>query len=307
MSKNIIRIATRKSPLALWQAGFIKEQLIQLYPHIAVQIIPFVTEGDRLLSAKLADFGGKGLFVKELEHALLTKAADIAVHSMKDVPTYFPQKLKLGAICKRDDPRDVLISNRYTSLESLPSGVKIGTASLRRKCQLKRFNQQFEIVNLRGNVDSRLQKLDAGEFDAIILAAAGIKRLGHLERIRAFLPIELFIPAVGQGIIGIECHEEDDAILDLIEPLNDLETAACVIAERATAERLGGGCHAPIAAYATLEKENLLLRGMVSSALTYTYIEAEARGSDPQAVGFELAEKLLTQGADRLLKECFSC
>lgn len=295
-----LRIATRKSQLAIWQANYIKQKLEQLYADIKVEIMPLVTEGDRLLSAKLADFGGKGLFVKELEQALLENQADIAVHSMKDLPIYFPDGLKLGAICAREDPRDVFIANHYLSLDSLPQGARVGTSSLRRQCQLKRYRNDIEFIHLRGNVDTRLYKLDENEMDAIILAAAGMVRLGFDARIREFLSEEFFIPAVGQGALGIECRAKDNTVAELIWPLNHAETAACVAAERSMNERLGGGCHAPIAGHAKLVNHHLTLRGMVANPLTNEYLEDEVSGADPQRVGFELAEKLIAKGAERL-------
>ncbi len=301
MVQETLRIATRKSQLALWQAHYIRQKLEQLYSGIIIEIVPLITEGDRLLSARLADFGGKGLFVKELEQALLSNQADIAVHSMKDLPVSFPDRLVLGAICQREDPRDVFIANHHSSLKLLPKGARVGTSSLRRQCQLRRCRDDIELINLRGNVDTRLRKLDEEEFDAIILAAAGIKRLGFADRISEFLPEESFIPAVGQGALGIECRDQDDRVAKLIWPLNHLETALCVTAERRMNECLGGGCHAPIAAHATFENDNLVLRGMVANPFTYEYLEDEISGSDPQEVGLELAERLLAKGAKKLL------
>jgi hydroxymethylbilane synthase len=295
------RIATRKSQLAIWQAGHIKRQLEELHPHLVFELVPLSTEGDRLLSVTLADFGGKGLFIKELEQALLSNQADIAVHSMKDVPMNISEGLKIGAICEREDPRDVFIANNYASLELLPKAATVGTSSLRRQCQLGRLYKHLELKNLRGNVDTRLQKLDKNEFDAIILAAAGIKRLGLHGRIRSFLPIETFIPAVGQGALGIECREQDDFIANLIRPLHHSQTAVCVTAERAMNERLGVGCHAPIAAYARFENADLVLRGMVGNPMSYEYLEEKASGTDGREVGFALGEKLVSQGALELL------
>lgn len=307
MPKKSLRIATRRSLLALWQANFVKQRLEEIHGDIQVEIVPLVTQGDRLLSAKLAAFGGKGLFVKELEEALIAQEADIAVHSMKDLPADLPKNLQIGAICERQDPRDVLVSNRYSSLELLADDAKIGTSSLRRICQMQRFKAPLVFVDLRGNVDTRLRKLDEGEFDAIILAAAGLKRLGLAQRIQVFLDPSFFIPAVGQGALGIECRAEDSLILDCIAPLDHAPTRACVTAERAVNARLGGGCHAPIAAHAVFENFNLVLKGMVANFSTREYIEAQVSGKDPEQIGFELAEKLLIQGADKLLKENLVC
>lgn len=301
MAKKTLRIATRKSQLALWQANDVKEKLQQVHSDLIVEIVPLITSGDRLLTAKLADFGGKGLFVKELEQALLSNQADIAVHSMKDVPPFFSDGLILPVICEREDPRDVFVSKHYDSLELLPKGARIGTSSLRRQCQLKRYRNDLELINLRGNVDTRLRKLDENEFDAIILAAAGIKRLGLLSRVKEFLSEEYFIPAVGQGALGIECRDQDQFAMELIEPLNHMETSVCVTAERAMTRYLNGGCHAPIASYAVFENAHLFLRGMVASATSFEYLEDSASGFDPQLVGAELAKKLITKGAKQVL------
>ena len=302
MKQKIIRIATRKSQLALWQANHIKQKLEQLHPGLRVEIIPLITAGDRLLTAKLADFGGKGLFVKELEQALLSNEADIAVHSMKDVPAHFPDGLKLAAICEREDARDALITKNYLSLSSLPKNARVGTSSLRRQCQLKRYRDDLQLIDLRGNVDTRLRKLNEGEFDAIVLAAAGLKRLGLENQIKEFLSEKYFIPAVGQGALGIECRDQDEFIMSLIQPLNHPETAACVTAERAMTNYLNGGCHAPIAAHAVFENASIVLTGMVANITSGEYIEDNAHGLDPKLVGTELAEKLVAKGALRLLE-----
>lgn len=302
MPSNTIRIATRKSQLATWQANHIKQKLEKLHPHLRFELVLLSTAGDRLLTAKLADFGGKGLFIKELEHALLANEADIAVHSMKDVPLTLAEGLEIGAICEREDPRDVLITAHYSSLETLPVNATIGTSSLRRQCQLGRFNPQFKFNNLRGNVDTRLSKLDQNEFDAIILAAAGIKRLGLEKRICQFLPIETFIPAIGQGALGIEYRKQDAFIQDLINPLDHTPTHTCITAERAVNAHLEGGCHAPIAAHAQFENAHLILRGMVGNPHTYEYVEAKISGNNPQETGAALAENLFAQGAAELLR-----
>lgn len=304
MKQKTIRIATRKSQLALWQANHIKQKLEQAHPELRVEIVPLITAGDRLLTAKLADFGGKGLFVKELEQALLSNEADIAVHSMKDVPTHFPDGLKLATICEREDPRDVLAAKNYPSLSSLPKNARVGTSSLRRQCQLRRYRHDIQLIELRGNVDTRLRKLDEGEFDAVILAAAGLKRLGFEDQIKEFLPEKSFIPAVGQGALGIECRDQDEFIMTLIEPLNHPQTAACVTAERAMTNYLNGGCHAPIAAHAAFENARIVLTGMVASITSGEYIEDSVCGLDPTLIGTELAEKLVAKGALELLSAC---
>lgn len=304
MKQKIIRIATRKSQLALWQANHIKQKLEQLHPRLRVEIIPLITAGDRLLTAKLADFGGKGLFVKELEQALLSNEADIAVHSMKDVPAHFPDGLKLAAICEREDARDALITKNYPSLSSLPKNARVGTSSLRRQCQLKRYRNDLQLIDLRGNVDTRLRKLNEGEFDAIVLAAAGLKRLDLEDQIKEFLPEKYFIPAVGQGALGIECRDQDELSMSLVQPLNHPQTAACVTAERAMTNYLNGGCHAPIAAHAVFENASIVLTGMVANITSGEYIEDNVHGLDPKLVGTELAEKLVAKGALGLLSKC---
>lgn len=302
MNRKTFRIATRKSLLALCQANYIKQKLEALHPDMVFEFVPLVTEGDQQLSVKLADVGGKGLFVKELEEALLADQADMAVHSMKDVPMHLPKGLEIPVICEREDPRDAFISNHYVSLDLLPEGGTVGTSSLRRQCQIKQFYRQVKMENLRGNVDSRLRKLDENQVDGIILAVAGLNRLGLQERISSFLPIEYFIPAVGQGALGIECREGDDLVMDLIRPLHHQPTADCVTAERTMNERLDGGCHAPIAAYARFEEGDLVVRGMVADPATGAYIEAKVKGSDPVKLGMELAERLLGEGAGDVLK-----
>jgi porphobilinogen deaminase len=305
MNQKSLRIATRKSQLALWQANHIKQMLLAWHPHLTITLIPLSTEGDRRLDARLADFGGKGLFVKEIEQALLSDQADIAVHSMKDLPVDFPLGLTLGAICQREDPRDVLIAHDCASLDALPAGARVGTASLRRQCQLRRYRDDLCLIDLRGNVDTRLRKLDEGQLDAIILAAAGIRRLGLTERISGILPENIFIPAVGQGALGIECRTQDNEVMDLIAPLHHTQTAACVLAERAMNAQLGGGCHAPIAAYAHFDEQDILrLTGMVANPFTGEYLEDQVSGDDPHAVGVMLAEKLLAKGAKRILSSC---
>ncbi len=305
--RSTIRIATRKSPLALWQAHFVQSRLQQLYPQLRVELLPMSTKGDKILDSPLAKVGGKGLFVKELEQAILAGDADIAVHSMKDVPVEFPDGLGLSIICERDDPRDAFVSSRFSSMAELPAGSRVGTSSLRRQCQLRASRPDLQILDLRGNVNSRLAKLDAGEYDAILLAAAGLKRLGLQARITTLLPPEQSLPANGQGAVGIECCLDDDELLTLLAPLEHGPTRQRVLAERAMNRALQGGCQVPIGAYAELEGDQLWLRGLVGSPDGRQILRAECRGaaSDPVALGQTLAEQLLAQGAARLLTEVY--
>ena len=305
--RSTIRIATRKSPLALWQAHFVQSRLQQLYPQLRVELLPMSTKGDKILDSPLAKVGGKGLFVKELEQAILAGDADIAVHSMKDVPVEFPDGLGLSIICERDDPRDAFVSSRFSSMAELPAGSRVGTSSLRRQCQLRASRPDLQILDLRGNVNSRLAKLDAGEYDAILLAAAGLKRLGLQARITTLLPPEQSLPANGQGAVGIECRLDDDELLTLLAPLEHGPTRQRVLAERAMNRALQGGCQVPIGAYAELEGDQLWLRGLVGSPDGRQILRAECRGaaSDPVALGQTLAEQLLAQGAARLLTEVY--
>jgi hydroxymethylbilane synthase len=304
MSREI-RIATRKSALALWQAEYVKARLEQAHPGLKVSLVPMVSRGDKLLDAPLAKIGGKGLFVKELETALLETEADIAVHSMKDVPMDFPEGLGLFCICEREDPRDAFVSNTYDSLDALPPGSVVGTSSLRRQAQLLARRPDLKIHFLRGNVNTRLAKLDAGEYDAIILAAAGLIRLGFEARIRASISVDDSLPAGGQGAVGIECRTADAEIHALLAPLHHAETAARVTAERALNKRLNGGCQVPIACYALLEGEQLWLRGLVGQPDGGLLLRAEGRGSDAEALGVQVAEQLLTQGAEAILKAVY--
>ena len=305
--RSTIRIATRKSPLALWQAHFVQSRLQQLYPQLRVELLPMSTKGDKILDSPLAKVGGKGLFVKELEQAILAGDANIAVHSMKDVPVEFPDGLGLSIICEREDPRDAFVSARFTSMAELPAGSRVGTSSLRRQCQLRASRPDLQILDLRGNVNSRLAKLDAGEYDAILLAAAGLKRLGLQARITTLLPPEQSLPANGQGAVGIECCLDDDELLTLLAPLEHGPTRQRVLAERAMNRALQGGCQVPIGAYAELEGDQLWLRGLVGSPDGRQILRAECRGaaSDPVALGQTLAEQLLAQGAARLLTEVY--
>jgi len=298
-----IRIATRQSALALWQADYVKARLEQAHPGLRVSLLPMTSRGDKLLDAPLAKIGGKGLFVKELENALLDGSADLAVHSMKDVPMEFPAGLGLYAICEREDPRDAFVSNRYARLADLPQGGVVGTSSLRRQAQLLALRPDLEIRFLRGNVNTRLAKLDADEYDAIILAAAGLIRLGFAERIRESLTVEDSLPAGGQGAVGIECRTEDAEVQALLEPLHHLDTERRVAAERALNRRLNGGCQVPIACYAVQEGESLWLRGLVGQPDGGLLLRAEARGplDDPAGLGVAVAEDLLAQGAQGIL------
>ena len=298
-----IRIATRQSALALWQADYVKARLEAAHPGLRVSLLPMTSRGDKLLDAPLAKIGGKGLFVKELENALLDGSADIAVHSMKDVPMEFPAGLGLYAICEREDPRDAFVSNRYARLADLPQGSVVGTSSLRRQAQLLALRPDLEIRFLRGNVNTRLAKLDAGDYDAIILAAAGLIRLGFAERIRESLTVEDSLPAGGQGAVGIECRTDDAEVHALLEPLHHFDTECRVAAERALNRRLNGGCQVPIACYAVQEGELLWLRGLVGQPDGGLLLRAEARGpvNDPAGLGVAVAEDLLAQGAQGIL------
>ncbi|AMA44251.1 hydroxymethylbilane synthase [Pseudomonas alabamensis] len=303
MSTREIRIATRKSALALWQAEYVKARLESAHPGLLVSLVPMVSRGDKLLDSPLSKIGGKGLFVKELETALLEGQADIAVHSMKDVPMDFPEGLGLYCICEREDPRDAFVSNRYKSLDELPLGSVVGTSSLRRQTQLLSHRPDLEIRFLRGNVNTRLAKLDAGEYDAIILAAAGLIRLGFESRITDSLDVTYSLPAGGQGAVGIECRSADSDIQALLAPLHHLETADRVVAERALNKRLNGGCQVPIASYAVLEGDQLWLRAMVGQPDGGALLRAEARGPRTAAdlLGVQVADDLLDQGADVIL------
>ena len=306
--KEILRIATRQSPLALWQANFVKAELEKYYPNLTVELVTMVTKGDVILDTPLAKIGGKGLFVKELELALLEERADIAVHSMKDVPMSFPEGLGLAVICEREDPRDAFVSNRYASLAELPEGAIVGTSSLRRQCQLMAAYPHLTIKSLRGNVGTRLSKLDNGEYDAIILASAGLIRLGMPERIKSFISVEDSLPAAGQGAVGIETRVNDTRVLNYLAKLNHNPTACCVMAERAMNTRLQGGCQVPIGGFATLNGEELELNALVGSLDGSTIIRAsgKAHQRDAEQLGIRIAEQLLAQGADKILAEVYA-
>jgi hydroxymethylbilane synthase len=308
MSARNLRIATRRSALALWQAEFIKAELERLHRNVTVELIKIKTLGDKILDVPLAKVGGKGLFVKELEEAMLAGHADLAVHSMKDVPMALPEGLGLAAICERDDPTDAFISNHFSSLDDLPQNAVVGTSSLRRESQLRANRPDLQIRMLRGNVNTRLAKLDAGNYDAIILASSGLKRLGFKTRIRSCMPDTLSLPAVGQGALGIECRLDDQELRAMLEPLNHTDSADRVNAERALNTRLNGGCQVPIAAYALLEDNDMLwLRGLVGAVDGSVIFRAEGRvhRSEGTRLGRELAEDLLAQGADKVLAEVY--
>jgi hydroxymethylbilane synthase len=304
---NLLRIATRKSPLALWQAEHVRAALEELHPGLAVELVTFTTQGDKILDTPLARIGGKGLFVKELEVALLEGRADLAVHSMKDVPMEFPPGLGLVAIGEREDPRDAFVSGAHAGLDALPDGAVVGTSSLRRQCQLRRRRPDLVVRDLRGNVNTRLARLDAGDYDAVILASAGLKRLGFQARIRAELAPEVLLPAVGQGALGLEARLDDTRTAALVAPLNHSGTALRVAAERALNRRLQGGCQVPIAGYAELHADTLHLRALVGSVDGSEVIEDELRGPAAEAaeLGEALAERLLAAGAGRILRDVY--
>ena len=307
MTNKVIRIATRQSPLALWQAEHVAALLSRSFPEVTPQLVKMVTRGDKILDAPLAKVGGKGLFVKELEEGMLAGDADIAVHSMKDVPMEFPEGLHLAAILEREDPSDAFVSNRFANLKDLPLNSRIGTSSLRRECQIKELFPNAEVIPLRGNVNTRLAKLDAEDYDAIILASAGLIRLGMAERITQSLAVSVSLPAVGQGAIGIECRVDDLEINEMLKALHHNETGLCVTAERAMNSRLNGGCQVPIAGFAVLENGQVFMRGLVGSPDGRLIYRAEKMGSVDQveALGRLIAEDLLSQGADKILQALF--
>jgi hydroxymethylbilane synthase len=305
MSTRQLLIATRKSPLALWQAEHVRTRLQQLHPGLQVELVTMSTQGDRVLDSPLAKIGGKGLFVKELEQGILAGRADIAVHSMKDVPAELPEGLEIGAILEREDPRDAFVSNRYATLAELPQGACVGTSSLRRQCQLRAIRPDLEILDLRGNVNTRLAKLDAGDYDAIVLASAGLKRLGMAERITRALEPEDMLPAIAQGVIGIESRSDDAVVKALIEPLNHAETALRTRAERAMNATLAGGCQAPVAGFSTITGDSIELRGLVGWPNGSAIVRGEISGPAGAAaeLGEQLAQDLLGRGARPILDE----
>ena len=298
-----VRIATRRSRLALWQAEFVAARLAAAHPGLVVSLVPIVTEGDRIQDRSLATAGGKGLFIKELENALADGRADIAVHSMKDMPAAMPAGFAIGAALERGDPRDAFVSTQHESLAALPAGARVGTSSLRRQCQVRHRRPDVAVVPLRGNVDTRLAKLEAGECDAVILAAAGLDRLGFAARIRARLEPREMLPAVGQGIMGVECLTERNDISDLVRPLEHAATRSALIAERALAAALGASCNSPIAGYATVGDGSLRLEGLAGSIDGSRIVADAVSGaeSDAEALGAALAGKLLAAGAGGLL------
>lgn len=300
---TLLRIATRQSPLALWQAEHVADLLTANHPGLRVELVKMVTEGDRILDRALSTEGGKGLFIKELEQGLAEGRADLAVHSMKDVPAELPPGFDLPVFCAAADPRDALVSGVAGSLDALPPGARIGTASLRRGCQLLARRPDLRLVLTRGNVQTRLAKLDRGDCDALLLAAAGLDRLGLADRIAARLPIDVMLPAVTQGVLGLECRAGDTAVMALLEPLHEPDTALRVRAERAFAARLGGGCHTPLAAHAVLDGAQLHLTGLVGSPDGRRVLRQSASGpaDEPEALGLALAEQLIAQGAAELL------
>jgi hydroxymethylbilane synthase len=303
---NLIRIATRKSPLALWQAEEVSRLLKKYHPDMQIELVTMTTQGDKILDTPLAKIGGKGLFVKELEVGMLAGDADIAVHSMKDVPMAFPEGLHLAVVLEREDPSDAFVSNTYKKLSELPLNAKVGTCSLRRQTQLKEARPDIQILDLRGNVNSRLAKLDNGDYDAIILASAGLKRLGFDDRITESIPTEQSLPAIGQGAIGIECRSDDKTINDLLAPLNHPDTALRVSAERAQNTRLNGGCQVPIGGYAELiENDQIRLRGLLGFPDGSQIFRSEktAPRSEAETLGIAVAEDLLAQGGDKVLSQ----
>ncbi|WP_087854757.1 hydroxymethylbilane synthase [Photobacterium andalusiense] len=307
MTTQPIRIATRKSPLAMWQAEFVKAELEQAHPGLVVELLPMVTKGDIILDTPLAKVGGKGLFVKELEVAMLEGRADIAVHSMKDVPVEFPEGLGLVTICEREDPRDAFVSNNYDSIDDLPQGAIVGTSSLRRQCQLRAQRPDLIVNDLRGNVNTRLRKLDEGQYDAIILAAAGLKRLKMSDRIRSEIAPETSLPAVGQGAVGIECRLNDQRVRELLAPLNHQPTATRVLCERAMNNRLQGGCQVPIGSYSELQGDSIWLRALVGEPDGSVIVRAEISGpiAAAEQLGETLADELLAKGAKDILDRLY--
>ena len=307
MTHQVIRIATRHSPLAMWQANFVKAELLKHHANLTVEILAMKTQGDKILDTPLAKIGGKGLFVKELEIAILEGRADIAVHSMKDVPVEFPDGLGVTVICKREDPRDAFVSNNYQSVQALPQGAVVGTSSLRRQAQLRELRPDLQVKDLRGNVQTRLRKLDEGQYDAILLAAAGLLRLEMNERIASYIEPEQSLPAVGQGAVGIECRLDDLQTITLLKPLEDTNTRMRVTAERAMNLALDGGCQVPIGSFALLEGEQLFLRGLVGSVNGKKIIRKEIRGHKDNAeqLGLTLAKQLLDCGAKEILADIY--
>jgi hydroxymethylbilane synthase len=307
MTLQELRIGTRGSSLALFQANWVKEKLVQIHPHLKVTLIKIKTTGDKIQDAPLAKIGGKGLFVKEIEEALIQKKIDLAVHSVKDVPTELPAGLHLSAITKREDPRDVFISKDDKGLKDLPQKAKIGTSSLRRQAQLHHFRDDFELVPLRGNLDTRLKKLKTMNLDGIVLAFAGVKRMGLEERITEIIPTEISLPAIGQGALGIETRREDDEVEGRTQILNDPASSIAISAERAFLKRLGGGCQVPVAAFGRTVGAILQIDGMVGTIDGKRLIRHHVEGSieEAESLGIQLAEVLLIKGAREILEEVY--
>ena len=305
MAGSGLRIVTRESPLAMWQAQFVRARLQEMHPGLRVEIKTVKTVADRFLHKSLVEMGGKGVFVKELEQALLNDEADLAVHSMKDVTVDLPAGLAITAIMQREDPRDVLVASRYSSMAELPAGARVGTSSLRRQCQLNAARAGLVLQDIRGNVGSRLQKLDNGTYDALILAAAGMKRLGREDRISVYLDVEEMLPAIGQGALGIETRAGDAQVLQFVRPLNHEPTRVCVSAERALSRKLYGGCHLPLAAYVSISGEGLSMTALAGYPDVSMVVKDSITGAVGQAeqLGQELGERLLQQGAHEILVE----
>jgi hydroxymethylbilane synthase len=305
--QSIIKIGTRRSPLALWQSSSVRSSLEKQFPSLRVELVGIKTQGDKILDVPLAKVGGKGLFVKEIEEALLSKEVDLAVHSMKDVPTDLPSGLHLAAILRREDPGDVLISRGKIRLAELKGNAVIGTSSLRRQAQVKNYRPDLETRSLRGNLGTRLRKLEEDGLDGIILAAAGLKRMGWMDRVTETIPYEICLPAIGQGAIGIETRRDDQRTHELIDFLRHPATSACVLAERALLKKLQGGCQVPIAAHGEIDQGRLRLEGLVASVSGDRLIRDRVSGpaEEAEALGIKLAERLLSAGADEILREIY--
>ena len=303
----ILRIGTRGSKLALVQSEWVKKEVQSRHPEVRVELIKIKTKGDKIVDAPLSKVGGKGLFVKEIEDALLKRDVDLAVHSMKDVPAELQKGLKLSVYPKRGDPRDAFVSGHFSTVEELPQGASVGTSSLRRSAQLLHIRPDLQIVPLRGNVDTRLRKLDSGDLHAIVLAAAGLKRLGLSDRITALLSPEVFLPAIGQGVLGLEVREDDQKTQDLISFLNDLETELAARAERAFLKELEGGCQVPLAGYAKVERNRIVMDGLVAELDGSVILRQQRSGGKdkPEELGVALARQLKTAGADRILEKIY--
>ena len=302
--QQTIKIATRKSPLALWQAEYVRAALEHYHPNLTVELVKMTTKGDQILNSPLSKIGGKGLFIKELEIGMLEGKADIAVHSMKDMPYEIPVEFELGAVLERENPYDALVSNHFDSIENLPRNAKVGTCSMRRIVQLKALRPDLEILDLRGNINTRLQKLDDGEFDAIILACAGLIRLGFESRIKQQISAEQSLPAVGQGAVGIEIRANDKPVLDLIAPLVNEQTSQRISAERAMNARLEGGCSVPIAGFSTIDRDKITLTGLVGNVASGVILKHQVTGNvdNAEVLGVQLADKLIEKGAREILK-----